>query len=321
MLKNVIWITWEKQIRNKSMAYNLDIELYEVIINANRLMRYPKSIIGTLRIIQSRSPKIVIAPNPSIVLGYFLLLIKKYFNFLLITDAHYGGVKAWNKIPFFQRFLDYYNVRTDLIVVTNNGHADFLRSKGGKVFICQDPLPSLPNAKEIKNINFEKSVFFICSFDCDEPFKEVFEAFNILKSKGFSFFVTGNYQKSNFDTNDYPNVNFLGFVPDAEFYGYLKQCSIVLDLTNWEDCLVCGAYEALKAGKIIVLSNTTALRNYFSPAAVLTDHTSKAIAENINFAYENRELIYQEIDNWVIQNTKYMKKNIENLKNLILSMK
>jgi hypothetical protein len=321
MVDGIIWITWEKQIRNRSLSSLLEVECFEIVINSNRILRYLKSFIQTLKIIKSKSPNIIIAPNPSIVLSYFLLALRKTFHFSLISDAHMAGIQSCNNIPFFQRLLDNFNEKTDLVIVTNDAHADYIRSIKGKAFVCQDPLPFLPEVPEINNINFEKSILFICSFDNDEPYEDVFEAFNLLKEQGYSLFVSGKYSKVNLDINRYPDINFLGYIPTDEYYGYLKQCSVVIDLTTMENCLVCGAYEALSARKLLVLSDTFALKSYFSPAAAFTNHSPQSIANAIVYAYEHKDQLLSNIQDWVSTNKKYMTTKLESLKNLIMQMK
>lgn len=302
------------------MASRLGVELFEIVVGSGRLVRYLKSFWLTLKIIRQKRPKVVIAPNPSVVLSYLLLFLRKTYKFSLVTDAHFGGVQAYSGNLFFQRALDYYNSKADLVIVTTDSHADYVRSIGGRAFICQDPLPQVPMAKEIMDQSFDKSIFFICSFDVDEPFENVFKSFSsILQQQGFLLFVSGNYKKANIDVTKFPGINFLGYLPRDEYYGYLKQCSLVVDLTSAENCLVCGAYEALAAGKPIVVSETSALKAYFGSIAVFVDNSPYSIASGVVRAYKNREQLISEIKKWVIQNDEHMTINIDRLKSMVMS--
>jgi hypothetical protein len=47
----------------------------------------------------------------------------------------------------------------------------------------------------------------------------------------------------------------------------------VIDLSTRERCLLCGAYEAVAAGKPMILSRTRTLMDYFTRGAVFTDNT------------------------------------------------
>jgi hypothetical protein len=53
----------------------------------------------------------------------------------------------------------------------------------------------------------------------------------------------------------------------------LRAVDAVVDLTLMDDCLVCGAYEALSLAKPMVLSNNAASIELFAEAAVFTDNT------------------------------------------------
>ena len=62
-----------------------------------------------------------------------------------------------------------------------------------------------------------------------------------------------------------------------------------------QDCLVCGAYEAVALGKLVILSDTEALKNYFYRGAVYTENNSRKIAAAITYALKNKEKLAKEI--------------------------
>ena len=86
-----------------------------------------------------------------------------------------------------------------------------------------------------------------------------------------------------------------------------------------EDCLVCGAYEALAAGKPLVLSRTRALRDYFGTAALLTDNTIDGIAASVERAYAEREQLQGRAAAWVKANEHYMSERIQGLKSALVA--
>jgi hypothetical protein len=57
-----------------------------------------------------------------------------------------------------------------------------------------------------------------------------------------------------------------------------------LDLTTIDNCLVCGAYEAVAAGAPLVTSDTTALRAHFTQGTVYTRHAPRDIAGSLETA-------------------------------------
>ena len=65
---------------------------------------------------------------------------------------------------------------------------------------------------------------------------------------------------------------FCGRVPWERYDQLLRSVNGVIDLSTRERCLVCGAYEAVAAGKPMILSRTATLMGYFARGAVFTDN-------------------------------------------------
>jgi glycosyltransferase involved in cell wall biosynthesis len=317
----IIWIDWDRHLRTRTLAQRLAVRLFEIRVRGNRIRRYLGSIIQTEAAIRKTRPEIVIATNPSLVLGLVLLGLRKWYGFVLVSDAHYFGVRAIHGRRILQRLLDFYNVNTDLVIVTNDGHAKYLANQGCRAYVCPDPLPDLPAQTSLAVSVPAKSVLLVCSFDEDEPYQAAFAAFARLREGGYALFVSGNYKKVQIDPAQFPWVHFLGFVSEEEYYSYLGSCSVILDLTTLEDCLVCGAYEALAAGKPLVISNTRALRDYFGSVALLTGNTPEAIIENVERAHSRRREMTRRVPDWVAANERYMSEQISGLKVQLCSLR
>jgi glycosyltransferase involved in cell wall biosynthesis len=295
-MKKAIWITWEHQIRNKSMAAMLGADLHVILHGGGRLRRYFRCASESLATVRREKPDLVFAPNPSIALNYLLLIARFLYQYTFVTDAHFGGITAYNGNHFFQKALDICNRSADLVIVTNKNHASHVKSVGGNALVCEDPLPDL--SRYVSGKPADKTVFFICSFDVDEPFESVFEAARILEGDHFRFHVSGNYSKVGIDPTDYPQADFLGFVAEHQFYERLFQSDVVLDLTEHENCLVCGAYEAMAAERPLVTSDRACLREYFDRGVIFTRHDSASIAEAVKAAYRERFRLREEIQEW-----------------------
>ncbi|HKW09368.1 MAG TPA: glycosyltransferase, partial [Gemmatimonadaceae bacterium] len=263
---NALWLTWETQPRNRSMARELGVPLYVFDFHGSRLKRQLRAIAATLRLLWTARPAVVFAPNPSLILTYLLLACRVVFRYRYVCDAHYGGVVDVTGSRFVQRLLNFANRHADLVIVTNDGHAERVRECGGTTFVCPDPLPQIPQstARPAAMNGTEKSVLFICSYDADEPFNEVFAAARLLADRGFRLFASGRYARAGVTAGLHPHVELLGYVDRATYDAYLHNVDIILDLTTWQDCLVCGAYEAMAAGKPCVLSRTKALSELFT---------------------------------------------------------
>jgi glycosyltransferase involved in cell wall biosynthesis len=310
----IIWIDWARNVRTHTLTDRLGVERVEITVQRVGVKRYLKCAQYTIASLRKYRPQVVIATNPSIVLASLLLMLRRWFGYALVSDAHYGGVRLMRPNGILQKLLDFYNAKADLVVVTNRGHADYIVGLGGRSYVCPDPLPRLPDAQGGALSLPAKAVFLVCSFDNDEPYKEVFAAFARLKDKGYELFVSGNYRKASIEPAHFPWVRFLGFVPYEVYCDYLRSCALIVDLTVLDDCLVCGGYEALAAGKPLVLSRTSALLDYFGTAALLTDNTTAGIAECVERAYAERDQLEVRAKAWAKANELYMSERIQGLK-------
>jgi glycosyltransferase involved in cell wall biosynthesis len=294
---HTVWITWEDQVRNKSLSARLGAELHVVLSRRRRLPRYVACSWRSLLIVWRHRPSVVIAQNPSIVLTCLMVLLKPLFKYALAIDAHYVGVVAPGGSRLLQRALDFCNARADLVIVTNEAHKRLVDALGGHALVCEDPLPEIGQYASATEES-SKDVLFICSFDLDEPYADVFRAAGLLQPDGYVFWVSGNYRRVGIDPADWPHVRFMGYVPEDEFYGRLARSQVVVDLTTYDNCLVCGAYEAMALEKPLVTSKTRALQGYFDGVAVFVDHSPMAIAEGVRRAYETMGELRRRMRDW-----------------------
>ena len=95
---------------------------------------------------------------------------------------------------------------------------------------------------------------------------------------------------------------------------------MVIDLTNLEDCLVCGAYEALVFGKPLLVSKTKVLMDYFGDAVVLTENTPEAICQGVLRTHAQSDDLVRNGKNWVNRNERYMNERITQLKATLSSL-
>jgi glycosyltransferase involved in cell wall biosynthesis len=297
------------------MSDGVRAELHEILVKGGRAKRYLFCSIKTISVLRNKKPKVVFVQNPSIFLCLLVLHLRWMFGFKVVLDAHWGGVEAPNGSSALQQIIDYCNRKADLVIVTNTNHFGWIESLGGRAVACPDPLPNLERyrLKSTKDQG-EKSAFLICSFDVDEPFLEALQAFEILRKEGFRCVVSGNYRKVGLDPAQYPSIIFTGFAPEEQFYKILFESSVAIDLTNFENCLVCGAYEAMSAEVPLVLSDKKCLREYFNRGVVYTSNNPDSIAEAIRRAYADRHRLLEEIQIWKIEKAH---ENRETLKRIV----
>lgn len=294
-MKNALWITWEHQRRNSEIAKALGAEFCEIseFNNMKWYNRYICVIIKTFWLLLIKQPKIIICQNPSVVLSFLMVIIKKLTSKTVIVDAHHGGVhNRYANYKIVDWIIKFILINANLIIVTNQNHKKYIETLGGKAFILQDNIPTIH--KLLDDNIIQPSVFVISSFDLDEPYEE------ILKSAGqlanVHFYFSGNYKKAKINLEDMPsNTTMLGYVSDEQFTKMLNSCSAIMVLTTSDNCLNCGAYEAIAVEKPFIISNQKALHAYFKNAPVYTNNTSFHITEAINDIFKNYNTKREEV--------------------------
>ena len=294
-----IWITWEVHRRTRELASAIPgIKLFEYDLEACRLVRYMRMLPWTKSILIRERPDLVIVQNPSMILTIFTVTMGKLMKFCVVVDAHNEGI-----MPFYSMYywlLPIYRLiqrRADLTIVTNEALARIVRKNGGRPFILADKIPQFNVIDENKlNLKGKRNFVFICDIAKDEPWQKIIQCARLIEPSDY-IYITGRYQKasSNIIMKAPSNVIFTGFLPDNEYIHLLHSCDVVIDLTLMDDCLVCGAYEAVALGKPVILSDTEALRNYFNRGAVYCRNSVKEIAKAIKYAIENQRELEKEM--------------------------
>lgn len=283
----LLWITWERQLRNRSLSARLDARLLEIEESGSAGPRYVRSILRTFPYLWRWRRQALVVQNPSLVLALFALACKPLLRYHLVVDAHNAGIdpgdgtRAW-----LGAMANFVNRHADAVIVSNAALADRVRALGGRPIVLPDPLPSLPLAASLADQAAGGTtpgfrVLFVCTWASDEPYLEVFAAAEALPDA--TVWVTGNSRgrEAAYGKPLPANVVLLGFVPEERYYQLLSQADAVLDLTTREDCLVCGAYEAVAAERPFVLSDTAALRGYFRQGGVHVANDAAAIARGL----------------------------------------
>jgi len=295
---NRVWITWETHRRTVELASAIPgLRLYELTLDhAPRAVRYPYLLFKTVRTLLKERPALAIVQNPSVVLSLFITAIGRIVGLKVVVDSHNEGIAPFYSVhnwllPFYALIQKW----ADLTIVTNVGLAEIAERNGGVPFVLEDMLPRIEGTDTLDLLG-TYNVVYVCTFEKDEPYMEFIKAAELI-SPATCTYITGRHTKISPDIRRQApaNVVFTGFLPDQEFINLLYSCDLVIDLTYMKDCLVCGAYEAVVLGKPIVLSDTKALRNYFSKGAVYTKNDSKHIAAAIEFALREKDKLAQEI--------------------------
>jgi len=242
----------------------------------------------TVRLVLRERPAVVFCQNPSLVLSSSMVVLGPRAGFRVCVDAHNAGLfpkegtsRALGRVSRFVQ------KHADITIVSNAHLADHVLMNGGRPFVLPDRIPDIPEASPVP-LQGKKNILFISSFAADEPYQLVFEAARQLE-EDVRIHVTGDYRRRGIDPKSVPsNVALMGYVSEERYVGMLRSVDATIDLTSREDCLVCGAYESLAVEKPQVLSDTNALRAYFSKGAVYASHSARSIRDAIVSVLENR---------------------------------
>jgi glycosyltransferase involved in cell wall biosynthesis len=248
-----------------------------------------------LKLLDER-PELVIVQNPSLVLTFFMVTLGKLLTNAVIVDAHNIGLKPFSTnynwlLPLYRTI----QRRSDLTIVTNQRLAQEVTKNGGRSFVLEDRIPKFENLTGEK-LRGNYNITSICTYDIDEPYHLVIDTAKLLDSS-ICIYMTGRYEKipTKIRRKAPSNIIFTGYLSDRDYKNLLFSSDAIMDLTLLNDCLVCGAYEALAVQKPMILSDTTTLREYFSKGVVYTENRPEAIASAIESALENRDELRKQV--------------------------
>jgi glycosyltransferase involved in cell wall biosynthesis len=276
------------------LSSDLGASLFEITSGLPRLGRYAVLLARTVACVCRTPPEVLIVQCPSIVLGLWALALRPLFGYRLIADLHNEAVRPYIVTSrLYAWLLRIVHRAADLCIVSNPNLAPVVERVGGRTFVLPDKLPALHAASsETSETAATPSVVFVCTFSPDEPFLEVIEAARAL-DPAVTVFITGRYRGKPLSVP--ANVRLTGFLPEEAYVALLASADVIVDLTAIEDCLVCGAYEAVALGRPLVTSDTAALRSYFRRGTVYSRHDSGSLAAAITYALAHRERLAAEM--------------------------
>ena len=197
-----------------------------------------------------------------------------------VLDAHTAAFlhPRWRAWQWLQRAL---SRRAATTIVTNEHLASVVREAGGRATLVPD-VPIRFAAIEPLARTTEFLVAVVCSFNYDEPVREMLDAARALP--GVTFMMTGNPKDllPELRANRPANVTLTGFLPDAAYAGLLTSADAVMSLTTRNHTMLRAAYEAIYQGTPVIVSDWPLLRSAFDEGAVHVANTSSAIAEGIH---------------------------------------
>lgn len=275
--KKRVWIAWEHHRRSIELAKEFNAELYTFDEKGSRFAKYWPMLYKTIQTLIKVRPNVLFVQNPSVLLATLACLLKPFFGYVLVVDRHtnfkFDSRHSRNpKWLIFHALSKFTLVKADISIVTNR-HLKLLVNKlGGTAVVLPDKLPDLTGSKLELEHHTPFSALFICTFASDEPYLEMFKAFEGVED--VTLYVTGNFKKAlaaEYIENLPNSIKLLGFVPEADYFGYLKSVDFTIIITSQEFTLNCGSYESVSAEKPMILSNTVTIKSYFNKGCCYID--------------------------------------------------
>jgi glycosyltransferase involved in cell wall biosynthesis len=293
---DMLWIAWERHRRTTVLAKALCADLRIFCSSRSRLVRHPVFLWKTVRSLLRERPRILIVQSPSLLLLLIALLLKRPLGYRLAVDAHNAAVQACSRwewalnplYPFFHR-------GADLTIVSNPWHAEIIERHDGIAVVLPDRIPEFGTPLRPSRPSSDVRIVYIQGGGPDEPLHVVIGAARLLPAE-FTIFVTGPCQRPELVTPQAgARVVFTGFLPDARYIQTLVEADVIVDLTTWQDCLVCGAYEAIAAGTPLILSDNRASKNYFDKGVVHIANRAEDLAVAIKDCVVASEVLRSEL--------------------------
>jgi len=316
--RNKVWLTWHYSARSRNLASFLELNLNEKFIVGNVLTRHMLSSFWTILILLKKRPAIIF-----IQLSFLLLLISalykvfRFGNVVLIADCHTKALRRKAKGVFNIIFWPIKKLSfkfVNLSIISNEEMIPDIISLHPNFVILPDKIPGI---KFEQRENEVKYCVYVSSFAVDEPFEEIIKVAEYLNPK-IRLYWTGKIPKNKIDDITTPdNLVFTDYLSFKDYYNLLGNSSCVIALTTEKGCLQSGAYEALSLEIPLVISDTSALKNYFQNSAVYTSHDPEDVYKSILIAIEMNNELKDNCKKIKITRNKEFEESIQRIRQLV----
>ena len=152
-----------------------------------------------------------------------------------------------------------------------------------------------PSAAGVEPGDGPDDVVLINTYGDDEPVETFLEAAARLPDVRFA--VTGDLAQAphRLRQNIPPNVTLTGWLPHEDYWRRLAGARCLVVLTDREQTLQQGGWEATTLGQPLVTSDWPALREHYPQGAVHVDITPQGIAIGIEWVLASEERLREEM--------------------------
>lgn len=314
-------ISWEDHVRTRDICKCLGIPLFTIEMDAISVVRYPVLALKTIYKIFRSKPRVLFVQNPSLILALLTVLSGKLFRYKLLIDAHNEAVEPYiNKSSKLLCWISEFVLRSaDYTIVTNSELAKVVTIKGGRPLVLPNTMPSPSSkGKELESL-IPFVVTVVASYAEDEPIYEIIEASRELFNDSVHINFTGNFKKLDSDirARALENVTFKGFMPEDEYWKVLSESHVIIDLSWMDNCLVCGAYEALALHKPMMLTESVAIKEWFPKGGVFVDNSTSSIVEGIRKLKANYQNYVSQIKELELEFYPRLQNAIQEVRNVL----
>jgi len=248
------------------------------------LTRYALSTTTTAWALARRRPGAVVVTNPPVVPGLLAAAWSALARRPFVLDSHTSsfGVKG-NDVA--RRLLPVHRWlarRAAGVMVTTDEWVEVVRSWGGQGVIVHEapPTRAAPAAREDEAPRTRPRAVFVCVFSDDEPVDAVVDAAALVPE--VDVVVTGDPARCPAGLRERApsNVDLVGFLGPDAYRELLAGSDVVIALTTEPTSIMRAAYEAVYAGRSLVVSDWPALRQTF-PGAAFCDNTPRSLADAV----------------------------------------
>ena len=270
--------------RSTTIADRLGYELVLVARSGFRRswtapLAYPLSTIRTIAAIVRHRPRAAIIVAPPFVAALVAWPFLRAIGAPFAIDVHTGALvdRRWRWSTAILAWLARRGVGA---VVTLPSLADPLAARGVTTFVIPDPLPDLtprdaPPMADAPIVAAARIVAAVCGWGDDEPIEALIAS---AQGRPWQLVLTGRPRRP-LELPD--NVRLAGYLADDAYVDLLAAAACVVVLTERDQTLLSGGWEAIALGRPLVVSGTPSIRSTFGDELTYVDATPEGIAAGI----------------------------------------
>jgi hypothetical protein len=244
-------------------------------------LRYAVSGIRMVFYLLVRRPRSVIVTNPPIFPALIALAYGRLARAPIVLDSHPSAFGP-RGMHAFEPLHSWVALRAVTTLVTVDELGEIVRRWGARADIVHEAPPkwSVPPAPPFPD---RPRVLYVGRFAGDEPTAEVLDAARFAPE--IDLYVTGDVRKCPAELVDAApsNVKFTGFLRDKAYVQEIARANVILVLTSRADAVNRAAYEAVYAGRALVVTSSLPMTQLF-PFAIHVTNDAQGIASGLRTA-------------------------------------